>query len=85
MFSKKIKIGKETYTYKDSPIRSLFYYEEMNGKGSSAKIEGVEDRVKYYYCKLRASNNEFLSYDEFVDILEEDPEIFTKIIGFEKK
>ena len=63
--------GKE-YKFKRT-MRSIMMFEQMKDKSISELSERIEDLVSYYYCVLKACNKESeITFDEFVDALDED-------------
>lgn len=78
----KIKINNEEYIIKQN-FRSFLMYEEYTNK-QVAEVESVTDMLTLFYCTLKACNlNTFkYTFDEFIDKLDEDPEIFTQFNNF---
>lgn len=76
MNSFKITIDGKEYLIKQS-FRGMMDYEESTGKLVS-DIKSTTDIVKFLYSMLKASNkNEWkYSFDEFIDVVDEHPEIF---------
>ena len=76
MNSFKITIDGKEYLIKQS-FRGMMDYEESTGKLVS-DIKTTTDIVKFLYSMLKASNkNEWkYSFDEFIDVVDEHPEIF---------
>ena len=53
-------------------IRALFIFEQISGK--SFKIETLLDNYLFFYSMLLACNKDnVLTWDEFIDALDEDP------------
>lgn len=58
-------------------LRALFVYERIAGK--AFKFEGLYSEYLLFYCILLANNEEFeMSFDEFIDICDEDPKVFNQ-------
>ena len=56
-------------------LRALFVYEKIAGK--AFKFEGLYSEYLLLYCILIANNENFeLSFDEFIDICDENPKVF---------
>lgn len=76
---KKIKIKGKNYNIKYT-IRALFIFEQITGK--PFKIETLLDNYIFFYSMILANNQdkaEILSWDNFLDALDNDPNLFTKI------
>lgn len=59
-------------------LRSLFSYENITGQSFNPKT--LEDFCTFFYCVLCSSNKDLdLTFDEFIDFLDEDP---SKITAF---
>lgn len=71
-----IKIKGKDYKIKQT-IRSIFYFEQITGK--QFKIESTLDNYLYFYCILLANNEDFMSWDEFINVLDEDPTILLNL------
>lgn len=68
---KQIKINGTDYNIKYT-IRSLFIFEQITGK--SFKIESLLDNYLFFYSMILACNpDNVLSWDDFIDALDEDP------------
>lgn len=53
-------------------LRSLFSYENITGQSFNPKT--LQDFCTFFYCVLCSSNKDLdLTFDEFVDYLDEDP------------
>lgn len=76
---KKIKIKGKNYNIKYT-IRALFIFEQITGK--PFKIETLLDNYIFFYSMILANNqdkSEILSWDDFIDALDNDPKLFSKI------
>lgn len=76
---KKIKIKGKNYNIKYT-IRALFIFEQITGK--PFKIETLLDNYLFFYSMILANNqdkSEILSWDDFIDALDNDPNLFGKI------
>ena len=68
---KTIEINGTQYNIKYT-IRALFIFEQISGK--SFKIETLLDNYLFFYSMLLACNKDnVLTWDEFIDALDEDP------------
>ena len=66
-----IKIRQTEITLKYS-MRALFQYENITGQSFNPKT--LQDFCTFFYCVLCSSNKDLdLTFDEFVDFLDEDP------------
>lgn len=66
-----IKIRQSEITLKYS-MRALFQYENITGQSFNPKT--LQDFCTFFYCVLCSSNKDLdLTFDEFVDFLDEDP------------
>ena len=73
----KIKIGKKNYNVRYT-IRALFLFEQITKK--SFKIETLLDNYIFFYCMILANNPDNpLDWDTFLNELDKNPEIFSKI------
>lgn len=72
--------GKE-YVIKQS-FRSYLLFEEMTKKQIS-EIQSFKDIITLLYCTLKGCNKTFdYSFDDFIDIIDENPEVFEKFNEF---
>lgn len=80
--TKTIKIKGKKYKIKPS-FRAMFLYEEM-AKKSIQEMDSMEDTVKFLYCILKANNKETFTYgyEEFLDVLEDNPKLLSSLNGF---
>jgi hypothetical protein len=78
----KITIKGKEFIIKQS-FRSYLLYEEMTGHQIS-DISTMKDMLTLLYCTLKGCNVKSWEYnfDDFIDIIDEDPEIFTKFNDF---
>lgn len=76
MESIKIKIGENEFIIKQS-FRSLMMFEEMTGRNVNQLNDSLNDLMTLLYCMLKAANrmNFTYTYDEFIDLIDENPEI----------
>lgn len=57
-------------------IRSLILFENIMNKTFS--IENTQDSIVFFYCVLLASDKTMkITFDEFIDAIDEDPSIVT--------
>lgn len=69
----KIKIKDKEVELKYT-LRSMIMFENMTDK--TFKPEGLTDVITFMYCVIIASSKDYsLKFDEFIDILDEHPEI----------
>ncbi len=76
---KKIKIKGKNYNIKYT-IRALFIFEQITGK--PFRIETLLDNYIFFYSMILANNQDkadILSWDDFLDALDNDPQLFGKI------
>jgi len=70
-----ITIQEKTYTIKYS-IRSLFVFEQLTGK--VFKLETLTDTYIFFYSMLLSGNTDCtLSFDEFIDECESQPDLLS--------
>ena len=68
-----IKINGEELKVKQT-IRALFLWEQIAGR--SFEIKSTLDNYLYYYALILANNPDTsLSWDDFIDAIDEDPQI----------
>lgn len=73
----KIKIGKKNYTVKNT-VRALFIFERITKKTFS--IDSLIDNYIFIYSTLLANNPDMtMTWDEFLDYLDSDPQILIKL------
>lgn len=69
-----ITINNIEYKLKYS-LRALFIYEKITDK--PFKFEGLYSEYVLFYCVLLANNDNFtLTFDQFIDLCDNDPKIF---------
>lgn len=74
---KTIKINEKEYKIKYT-IRALFIFEQIAGKPFA--IDSLLDNYIFFYAILLANNpDEMMTWDDFINALDENPEIFAKI------
>lgn len=77
----KIKIREDEFTIKQS-FRTFLLYEEMTGK-QVTDIETIKDVLNLLYCTFKGCNKNWnYTFDEFLDIVDEQPEIFEQFNKF---
>ena len=73
----KITINGKEYNIKYT-IRALFIFEQISGK--SFKLESLLDNYLLFYSMLLACNNDnVLTWDEFIDAVDADPNIMNEL------
>lgn len=76
----KVRIKEQEITLKYS-MRSLFTYERISGQTFNPKT--LEDFCTFFYCVVCSSNKDLdLTFDEFVDYLDEDPSKMNEFAGW---
>lgn len=74
---KTIKINDYEYKVKYT-IRALFIFEQITNK--QFRIENLLDNYLFFYSIILANNpDHLLDWDEFLDALDNDPKLYTKI------
>ena len=78
-----ITIAGVEYTIKQS-FRALMLFEELTGKSVSLMNETMADITKLFYCIVKGNNREKFNYtfDEFIDLLDAETEVFTVFTDF---
>jgi hypothetical protein len=73
---KTIQISGQDFTVKQS-FRTFMMFEERTKKSISDMSTSIQDLVTLMYCSLSANNKDSFKYtfDEFVDILDNQPDI----------
>lgn len=80
-----ITIDKKEYKVKQT-VRALFLFEEI--KGEAFAIKTTLDNYLYFYCLLLANNPDFMEWQDFIDKIDDDPEIMmqlTNVIAQQQK
>lgn len=72
----KITINDTEYKIKYT-LRALFIFEQITGK--SFNLETLLDNYIFFYSILVANNENVLTWDQFIDALDENPNILTEI------
>lgn len=73
---KQIKINGKKYVIKYT-IRALFIFEKITNK--SFKVESLLDSYILMYAMLLANNENVLSWDEFLDAVDENPNLLNEM------
>ena len=71
-----IRIKDKDFKVKQT-IRAIFLWEQISEK--QFEIKNTLDNYLYFYCILLANNPDFLGWDEFIDLLDEDPTILIQL------
>lgn len=71
-----IKIKDKDFKIKQT-IRAIFLWEQISEK--QFEIKNTLDNYLYFYCILLANNPDFMGWDEFIDLLDEDPTILIQL------
>lgn len=78
---KKINIGGKEYNLKMS-FRNYILFEKMAEK-SFTSYNSISDMLLLFYCCLLAHNDSFsITFDEFIDIIDESPDALTEFCEF---
>ena len=68
----KVRIKEQQEVELRYSMRALFQYENITGQSFNPK--SLQDFCTFFYCVLVSSNKDLdLTFDEFVDYLDEDP------------
>lgn len=71
-----ITINNKQYKLKYT-LRALFIFEQITGKPFN--ITTLLDNYLFFYSLILANNEDVLSWDEFIDALDKDPNILKQI------
>lgn len=71
-----IKIKEKEYKVKQT-IRAIFLWEQITER--QFEIKSTLDNYLYFYCLLLANNPDFMSWDEFINLLDDEPEILIQL------
>ncbi len=71
-----IKINNNECKIKQT-VRSIFLWEQITGK--SFEIQNTLDNYLYLYCFLLANKDDIMSWDEFINFLDDDPTVLKQI------
>ena len=71
-----IKINEKEYKIKQT-IRSIFLWEQIAQR--TFEIRNTLDNYLYFYCILLANNENFMTWDEFLDCLDDNPSILVEL------
>lgn len=76
-----ININNEEFKVK-ATVRSMIFM-ERNAKKHKIKENGFEQQVIMLFSTLQANNRDTfkLNYDEFLDVLDDNPEILSNSLG----
>lgn len=75
-----ITIKDKTYKVKYS-LRALFIFEQI--KKEPFALKTITDYYLFFYCMLLASDSSAeLTFDDFIDTLDEHPEIATEMMSY---
>lgn len=78
-----ITIKDKTYKVKYS-LRALFIFEQI--KKEPFALKTITDYYLFFYCMLLASDSSAeLTFDDFIDTLDEHPEIATEMMSYLNK
>lgn len=77
--TKIIKIGDKEYPLKLS-LRAMLQFEVLAGHPISEFKESVQEMIYIFFCAIRAGGAE-LSYDEFLNLIDDQPEILKVFSG----
>lgn len=74
-----IKLGDKELSIKLS-FRSLMTYERLSGKNYT-QIQSLEDTLIYMYSCIISSNEIELTFDQFIEQLDESPEAMEEFLS----
>lgn len=77
----KLKINNKEYIVKYT-IRALFIFEQITNK--PFKIETLLDNYLFFYSMIIANNENPLTWDEFIDALDTDRQLFVDLSNIVK-
>lgn len=77
----KLKINEKEIKLKNS-LRSLILYENVTGQTFAAP-QTIQDIITYFYCVVVGSSKDYsLSFDDFVDLLDEQPNLINNFTAW---
>ncbi len=77
----KLKINEKEIKLKNS-LRSLILYENVTGQTFAAP-QTIQDIITYFYCVVVGSSKDYsLSFDDFVDLLDEKPDLINEFTAW---
>jgi hypothetical protein len=83
-----IKLNGKKFELISHSFRADWLFEAMAGK-TVEEAKGTRDNMMYIYCLFQARNKDFeYSFDEFVDIIDDNQEIMKEIyllLGYTEK
>lgn len=71
-----IKINDREYKVKQT-LRSIFLWEQISER--TFEIKTTLDNYLYLYCILLANNEDFMTWDEFIDTIDDNPVILVEM------
>ena len=74
--TKTIIINNKEYVIKQT-IRAIFLWEEITRR--TFEIKNTMDNYIYFYCILLANNPDFMLWDEFIDYLDNNPDVLVDL------
>lgn len=78
-----ITIKDKTYKVKYS-LRALFIYEQITKKAFA--LNTITDYYLFFYCMILANDpSQELTFDDFIDTLDENPELATQMMQYLNK
>lgn len=81
-----VKINKVKYKIKQHSFKAMLMFEDITGKKIGEDTDTIRDNVTFIYCTLAASNeNVPFSLDEFIDIIDEEPNIYAEALQVMQK
>lgn len=72
-----IKFNEEKEYKLKQTIRSIFLWEQIAQR--PFEIRNTLDNYLYFYCILLANNENFMTWDEFLDCLDNNPSILVEL------
>lgn len=58
-------------------LRAIFLFESIADK--QFEIKSTLDNYLFFYCMIIANNEDILSWDEYINALDEEPSLFLKM------
>ena len=77
-----ITINNKEYKLKYT-IRALFIFEQITNKPFA--INTLMDNYLFFYCILLANNEDALEWDEFIDALDNEPNLLNELSSIVSK
>ena len=72
-----IKFSEEKEFKIKQTIRAIFLFEQISQR--PFEIKTTLDNYLYFYCILLANNEDFMSWDEFLNYIDDNPSILVEL------